>query len=388
MTIDWKTQHAGSVLDPRKALPALRQAVWRAPRNEKIHITLAQALFDSGQLDEIPLLLQPFENGDDTPPAIAYQIGRAALEQQDGARAIGSLSIAARGGVNEAHGDLARAFYLTGRADDALAAALAGVAVSPDDARSIRYAARVLIERGDAARARQICLECWQRGGRTPEILAARATAAAALGMKDELEELSAREPWFSERHPALGSDFAGKLAAEVLRNDLLHPSYAYKPTRGDTRRIDNFESERGDVVQEFFAMMRREVEAYHAERTALTHHPFMVGWPKAMSLYSWSLVMAGDGHEDWRTHTAAWLSGVYYAKIPAIARDKDSRAGCIGFGGLPAHKPGAPPFPEWTIEPQEGLLLLFPAYYPHRTWATGSEEPHISIAFNVVRAG
>ena len=37
-------------------------------------------------------------------------------------------------------------------------------------------------------------------------------------------------------------------------------------------------------------------------------------------------------------------------------------------------------------FEPKEGMLILFPSYFFHRTVPTGSQDLRVSIAFDVMR--
>ncbi len=36
---------------------------------------------------------------------------------------------------------------------------------------------------------------------------------------------------------------------------------------------------------------------------------------------------------------------------------------------------------------PEPGLLVIFPAWYAHRTWPTGKDSERISVAFNAIEA-
>ena len=97
---------------------------------------------------------------------------------------------------------------------------------------------------------------------------------------------------------------------------------------------------------------------------------------------------MEEAGHQIQHIHESGWLSGVYYPKVPSdIGASEDDPTGWIEFG-LPQdlyRVKKAPPLR--LIKPEEGLLVLFPSYFFHRTVPTGSEELRIRIAFDVMRA-
>ena len=78
--------------------------------------------------------------------------------------------------------------------------------------------------------------------------------------------------------------------------------------------------------------------------------------------------------------HTGAFISGVYYVKVP-----KDS--GHLAFRAPRAitvsEQSGE--HPKWVnIEPNEGVLMLFPGYLEHMVKPNQSDESRISIAFNL----
>jgi hypothetical protein len=79
-------------------------------------------------------------------------------------------------------------------------------------------------------------------------------------------------------------------------------------------------------------------------------------------------------------------MSGVYYVRMPAVVGTSDRGEGCIEFGppaSLAARLPGLVPPRRYV--PREGLLLLAPSHYQHRTIPTGAAEYRVSVAFDVV---
>src|SRR5215510_15997422 len=77
---------------------------------------------------------------------------------------------------------------------------------------------------------------------------------------------------------------------------------------------------------------------------------------------------MEGQGYQTPHIHPQAWLSGVYYASVPADIATAADRAGWIEFGEpLADYRFTAKPELR-LIQPEEGLMLLFPSYFYHRT--------------------
>lgn len=95
---------------------------------------------------------------------------------------------------------------------------------------------------------------------------------------------------------------------------------------------------------------------------------------------------MERQGHQLPHTHPDAWISGVYYPKLPQIVNGPgEQHAGWIEFGRPLAEYLGAIEPEVMAVQPREGLLVLFPSYFYHRTIPFDTDEERISVAFDVV---
>jgi len=103
-----------------------------------------------------------------------------------------------------------------------------------------------------------------------------------------------------------------------------------------------------------------------------------------------WASVLVKGASHRAHTHPNNFLSGAYYLRAPTGAdtinfHDPRSQSGII-----------RPPVTELTAENTDqvvvrvknGTLLLFPAYLQHSVDANASDEPRISISFNVMFSG
>ena len=117
------------------------------------------------------------------------------------------------------------------------------------------------------------------------------------------------------------------------------------------------------------------------------------------LTAYSWISIHLNESHHPSHTHADAVVSGVYYIRVPP------NNAHSIKFQdpkGTDLYNPEASwdlrpaPFDnEFEIQPQEGDLLLFPSWLPHRvcppTRAAKPDQdatsgpPRLSLAFNVL---
>jgi uncharacterized protein (TIGR02466 family) len=120
--------------------------------------------------------------------------------------------------------------------------------------------------------------------------------------------------------------------------------------------------------------------------------HIFATPPPKMHSLHGWAVVLRSGGCQLPHFHPAAFVSGVYYVRVPEITKSCDvgNQAGFLKFGSPTDVAPAAVgdlTRVTYSIRPQEGQIVLFPAYFWHYTVPFEGDEPRISVAFDVIRA-
>lgn len=112
-------------------------------------------------------------------------------------------------------------------------------------------------------------------------------------------------------------------------------------------------------------------------------------------SLQAWANVNRFGDYHDYHNHPHAYLSGTYYVRIPDEREKLDSRND-VRPGRLTLYDPRAcanmtaikgDPYidPEFTVDPQAGMILLWPAFINHFVHPNLSKQPRISVSFNVV---
>lgn len=112
-------------------------------------------------------------------------------------------------------------------------------------------------------------------------------------------------------------------------------------------------------------------------------------------SLQGWANVNRLGDYHDPHNHPYAYLSGTYYVRVPEsrapLRNRSDVRPGCITFYdprgavNMTAIKDDPQIEPEHTVAPKPGTILMWPAFVMHFVHPNLSEEPRISISFNVV---
>ncbi|MGH7125370.1 MAG: putative 2OG-Fe(II) oxygenase [Stellaceae bacterium] len=77
-------------------------------------------------------------------------------------------------------------------------------------------------------------------------------------------------------------------------------------------------------------------------------------------------------------------MSGVYYPQVPdLVGMPEHGRAGFFELGPPPEQFPLKATVDSMPIQPEEGLMILFPSYFYHRTIPFQSAQRRISIAFD-----
>lgn len=281
-----------------------------------------------------------------------------------------------------------------GRLSDAAAALQRASTIDPDYPDACTNLADVLVQQGDAIAAVAVCDGYLERNPGDSGALAAKAIALNEAGETAAFAELVDLDRFLAPQSPAPPMGFADIAAFNdaLAERMLSHPTLVDAPASHATRNGKHTGELLGDETPEiaaFQAMVDEAVGRYREALGADRQHPFVVNAPRAWRLTAWSIVLQGaGGYQAPHIHPSAWLSGVYYVRVPDAANNPDSRqAGWIEFG-LPSeefHWTRTPPVR--ALRPEPGLLVLFPSYVFHRTIPYDTKETRISIAFDVLPA-
>ena len=119
------------------------------------------------------------------------------------------------------------------------------------------------------------------------------------------------------------------------------------------------------------------------------------VDYPIDWTLQGWSNVNRLGDYHDPHNHPYAYLSGTYYVRVPdsrsTTGNRSDVRPGRITFYdprgavNMTAIKDDPQVDPEFTVTPEPGMILLWPSFLMHYVHPNLSDEPRISISFNLI---
>jgi predicted Zn-dependent protease len=98
----------------------------------------------------------------------------------------------------------------------------------------------------------------------------------------------------------------------------------------------------------------------------------------------SWSVRLHRAGYHTSHVHPRGWISSACYIQLPDSMKAGHTAEGILSFGA-----PGMITTPlldaELSLRPEVGQLVLFPSYFWHGTLPFHSEQPRLTVAFDVV---
>jgi tetratricopeptide (TPR) repeat protein len=182
------------------------------------------------------------------------------------------------------------------------------------------------------------------------------------------------------------GLDAFNKGIAEHL---LSHPTLRFEPPGRVTRNCyqsGNLLADPKGPIAHLEEIIHSAIATYAESLPDDPNHPFLANRPSHWRLNVWGIVIdRPQGIVDSHIHPKGWLSGVCYIDLPSdIDSAAEAHAGWIEFGRVPLDFKSTVEPPITLLKPQKGKVLLFPAYFYHRTLPYDSDERRISIAFDV----
>jgi tetratricopeptide (TPR) repeat protein len=292
--------------------------------------------------------------------------------------------------------DRGLALEALGRLPEAEAEYRAVLRDEPHNRVACRKLCRMLRRSGRRAELLETCEGLRERGVRHTQFISDWGIALALNGMEEEARAilvcpdrirevpLPVPEGWDSLR------SFNSALAEEILANpypvsDVPTPEAA---NRGSSRVHHLLAGKAPALIRLLLRTLEGLVDS-HSPPPAGPFDPWMEARPRAAHLQPWGLIQRSSDYEAWHMHRDGWLSGVYYVQVPETVSAAGEGRGCIEYGPPSAVAEALPGFvPVRRYRPREGMLLLAPSHFPHRTIPTGAKAHRISFAFDVVPDG
>lgn len=284
------------------------------------------------------------------------------------------------------HAQLAASLAEQGRLAEAEAEAREGLALAPQIPLAALTLASILLAGRGAGEALALVDGVLLRDPGNARAVALKGVALSALGrIVDAADHLAmARLVAVSRPLPPPGfarlEDFHAALVAGIDADATL----TYEPAATTTRMGFQTRNLLRHDTPAFLALRGFILGAVERYVATARDHPWLAGFPRAVSVYAWATVLQSGGRQLAHIHPSAIVSGVYYVAVPGEIGD-GGHDGWIEFGRPPDLFHPRADAPAWSLRPEEGLMVLFPSWLYHRTFPFDSGARRISIAFDVM---
>lgn len=383
----WRVADRESVADPAAIRALLERAIETHPHVSALHLRLADLELDRYDFAAAARALETALRHDPDVPSARSRLARCynALARHGEALEV----LADDSSANYERGAALQALGMTDGAEREFRAVLAA---DPGHREACRKLCSMVREDGRTAEMLAICEALAGQGVRHAQLLYDWGIALALNGQEEEARAILfdprrvvTRTLQVPEGFADLAS-FNAALAEEILGNRYrLSQLPADDANRGSSRVHSLSAGKHPEIIQLLLSAVRTFAAAYPAA-AGDAFDPWAEARPLSAHLRTWGLIQRDGDYEEWHLHRGGWLSGVYYARLPASVSAQGEGRGCIEFGPPGAIMRAMPDFiPIARYEPREGMLLLAPSHYRHRTIPTRADEYRVSIAFDVV---
>lgn len=365
-----------------------------APGDLEVRSNLANALMDAGRAEaaltvcDAALLMAPGH------PLLLANKGAvlSGLERYAAAIEVFDMALAANPNDDLAWLNLGYAQRVLGRTDAALDALTRAARLGPDNARAAADLANVLAGIGEIGRAVEICEHFLAAHPGERMVLAIYACALRDAGRDDDAARIldyQALVHTIDIEVPDGYADLAQfneTLGRFVRGHSSLLRNPGRKATTGgaQTGELDPAEDR---VFAALDGVLRDSVRQVISGLLAegFGGHEVMAYASDTWSLRTWGTVLDRGGFQSPHQHPLAWLSGVYYVRLPEAVKSATDGAGRLEFGRYPERIQTRTEPVIFPVTPREGRLVIFPSWFYHSTRPFDADESRISIAFDVM---
>jgi tetratricopeptide (TPR) repeat protein len=371
---------------------ALRECVKLEPRRAEAHDSLAQLIWmRTGNITEatrvLDQALEKYQHDD------ALWATKAALLQGAGDARGGYACLAARAARPQPHPMLlirAGLAALEFEPVTALSLAEQAMRAQPNNPTARKLLCAAYLGVGDGAAA---MVECATLLKATPDdqyLIAMQTTALRLLNdpryaAMCDYDTMVLSAPLET---PPGWPDLTSFLTELTSRLNALHNPHGhrllYQSLRQGTETTQDLSRSQDPVIQALFHAFAAPIARYrdHIGQGVVA----LQRRNRGASRYNggWSVRLHSAGYHTSHVHPRGWISSACYIQLPDSMRAGRTAEGILSFGA-----PGLVTTPgldaEWSLRPEVGLLVLFPSYFWHGTLPFHSEQPRLTVAFDVV---
>jgi tetratricopeptide (TPR) repeat protein len=157
-----------------------------------------------------------------------------------------------------------------------------------------------------------------------------------------------------------------------------------YQSLRQGTETTQDLSRSRDPVIQALFNAFAAPIERYRAHIGQGPDCLRRRNYGASRYNGSWSVRLHSAGYHTSHVHPRGWISSACYIQLPDNMTAGRTAEGILSFG-----EPGMITAPalsaQLSVRPELGQLVLFPSYFWHGTLPFHSEQPRLTVAFDVV---
>ncbi len=385
-------QSAGRV---EEAVACYHAALERSPESALLHYNLGTALKVLHRFDQAVVEYQAAVSLAPDNPDLKVRLGNLLVETSRFEQAIEPLDSALSAVPRSAQGFvchlLAYAHKKLGQGEASVQSAKRLVELAGGAVPALMHLSAAYLTVGDAQRALDVCERALQREPASRQLLSDKAIALTALGRQQEAAHLVDLQGLLnvSAIDAPPGYESVDQFNAALMEHIRTHPSLDFSGIslschQGATS--DELLVEPKGPVAQLEEAIQRAAKAFRAELSDRSAHPWTDNLPsqEGLELSAWVTRLRSQGYQHGHIHPSSWISGVYYLSLPPeVGQTETDRSGWIEFGRPPYYYACDNERELRSIQPREGMLVLFPSYFYHRTIPFESDEERVTIAFD-----
>ena len=171
--------------------------------------------------------------------------------------------------------------------------------------------------------------------------------------------------------------DFLDVIKDHVLSNKSLIENRPGKPTRAGRQTHEIMETSTKEL-----ATLKKQLKAKLIEYAMNLPDSIKPSSNSVFKISGWAVSLASGGYQIRHSHPEAIASGVFYVSIPTDMKQEGSKKpGSLYFSSRHENNEQK----ALSINPRNGLLVLFPSYMPHETIPFESKQERLCIAVNLI---
>lgn len=280
-----------------------------------------------------------------------------------------------------------------GRFEEATAGFEGVLALDPGALHPLRGFAEHLLKAGEYERADAICAEILEQ---EPLDITAWAFRGTAWQLMDDerahwlldfermVQPVEVPLPdGYSDR-----AEYFGLIRDELEELHMMQAHPLDQTLRGGTQTNGFLFRLKNPMLQQLGRQMKKAVASVLTDFPPAASEPDHPFWGRNTGAVefkgAWSVRLRSQGFHTSHIHPEGWISSALYIALPDVVHEPGTTEGHIQFGE-PVAEMEIPLKPVRVIEPQVGRLVLFPSYMWHGTIPFNSDQPRITIAYDLL---